>query len=70
MSKTIPFGSYQEGIGLLPATKLAPTWEIWWAQQGSNLWPLACKAECGKDCVQLSGSVHAFELRKPCPEVP
>jgi hypothetical protein len=27
MSKTIPFGSYQEGRGLLPATKLAPTWD-------------------------------------------
>src|SRR5205823_130200 len=39
VSKTIPFGSYREGIGLLPATKLAPTWGVWWAQQGSNLWP-------------------------------
>jgi hypothetical protein len=50
-------------FALLPAA-------IWWAQQGSNLWLLACKAEYGAEYAQLSGSAHAPELRKPCREMP
>jgi hypothetical protein len=44
--------------------------QTWWAQQGSNLWLLACKAEYGTEYAQLIGSVHAPELRKQCPEMP
>jgi len=39
------FGSYQEGRGVSPATKRPLPGELWWAQQGSNLWPLACKTQ-------------------------
>jgi antitoxin FitA len=41
----------------------------WWAQQGSNLWLLACKAEYGTDYAQLCALIHALELRKPCREM-
>src|SRR5215472_4206522 len=44
--------------------------QSWWAQVGSNHRLLACKAEYGKEYAQLSGPVHAAELRKPCPEMP
>ena len=44
--------------------------QTWWAQVGSNHRHLACKAEYGQEYTQLSGLVHALELRKPCPEMP
>src|SRR5206468_5827685 len=41
-----------DAVSLLPGRERflashqpAPTWEIWWAQLGSNQWPLACKTQ-------------------------
>ena len=37
---------------------------------GSNHRLLACKAEYGKEYAQLTGPVHALDLRKQCLEMP
>ena len=37
---------------------------------GSNHRPLACKAEYGQEYAQLTGPVHALDLRKQCLEMP
>ena len=37
---------------------------------GSNHRLLACKAEYGKEYAQFTALVYAFDLRKPCLEMP
>ena len=46
------------------------TWDLGWAQQGSSLRPLACKAKIRMRLHQVPELIYLRELRKRCPGIP